>query len=256
MVEHRNADWSPDFAARLGAALARVQALPPRTEPVALSAAEVAAMIDHTALKADVTPEMIETLCAEAREYRFASVCVNSAYVPDCVRALTGTGIPVCSVVGFPLGANLPAAKACEARMAIEEGAREIDMVIQIGALKAREDGRVKDDLAAVVAVCHERGAILKVIIEAALLSQEEKVAACLLIAEAGADYCKTSTGFGPGGATVADVALMRATVGLALGVKAAGGIRSYEDAMAMVGAGASRIGASAGVKIFQAAPR
>ncbi|MGI5915608.1 MAG: deoxyribose-phosphate aldolase [Anaerolineae bacterium] len=211
-------------------------------------------MIDHTLLKPDATPEAVEALCAEAAKHRFASVCVNSCYVAQCVRLLADSGVPVCAVVGFPLGANLSSVKAYEAQQAIALGAAEIDMVIHAGALKAGGYALVRDDIAAVAAACRDGGALLKVIIEAALLTDEEKVIACLLAVEAGADFVKTSTGFGPGGATAADVALMRFTVGEEIGVKAAGGIRTYQDAVAMVAAGASRIGASAGVKIVQEA--
>ena len=245
-------DWKIQIEQRTQQLL-RTRPLKPLTgEPRPLTAAELAALIDHTLLKPETTPEMIDTLCAEAKKYGFASVCVNPYYVARCAEALAGSDVAVCSVVGFPLGATLPSIKAFEAQRAIEEGASEIDMVINIGALISGDYDAVKRDLNAVVAVCHAHDAICKVIIEAALLTDEQKVHACLLILEAGADYCKTSTGFGPGGATLEDVALMRHVVGPALGVKAAGGIRSYESAIA---AGASRIGASAGVQIVQAAP-
>ncbi|MEA3408628.1 MAG: deoxyribose-phosphate aldolase [Chloroflexota bacterium] len=224
-------------------------------EPAHLSASELAAIIDHTLLSPDATPNAFENLCAEAREYGFASVCVQPYYVALCVRALEGTGIPVCSTVGFPLGSTLPAVKAYEARQALKKGAREIDMVMNVGLLKVGGYAAVVDDIAAVVEVAHGADALCKVIIETALLTDEEKAAACLLIVEAGADYCKSSTGFAPGGATVRDVALMRAAVGKRAGVKAAGGIHSYEEAMMMVGAGATRIGASHGVEIVEGAP-
>jgi deoxyribose-phosphate aldolase len=226
----------------------------PTPQEARLTPAELAAMIDHTVLKPEATPDMIETLCAEAREHHFASVCVNPCYVARCARTLAGSGVPVCSVVGFPLGATLPEVKAYEAEQAIARGASEIDMVINVGALKAGDYDLVREDIAAVVAACRRGGALCKVIIEAALLNDEEKVVACLLIVEAGADFAKTSTGFGPGGATAADVALMRAIVGPDLGVKAAGGVRTYDDALAMVSAGASRIGASAGIVIIREA--
>lgn len=216
----------------------------------------IAAMIDHTLLKPDATEAEIAQLCYEARKYGFAAVCVNPSYVKLAAQLLKGSSVKVCTVVGFPLGATLTEVKAYEAQRAIDEGAREIDMVINIGALKSRDYETVLRDIATVVRTCHAGGAIVKVIIEAALLTDEEKVVACQLAKEAGADYVKTSTGFGPGGATVADVALMRRVVGPTMGVKAAGGIRSYEDAQKMVAAGATRIGASAGVKIVQEAMR
>jgi len=205
-------------------------------------------------LKPEATRDQIVQLCREAREYGFAAVCVNPCYVKLAAELLRGSPVKVCSVVGFPLGATLPEVKAYEARRAIEEGAAEIDMVINIGALKSGDLELVRRDIAAVVDVCHAKGALCKVIIEAALLSDEEKVLACQLAKAAGADYVKTSTGFGPGGATVHDVALMRRTVGPGMGVKAAGGIRSYEAARNMIEAGATRIGASAGVKIVREA--
>ena len=215
---------------------------------------DIAKIIDHTLLKPEATRDQIVQLCREAREYGFASVCVNPSYVKLAAELLRGSSVKVCSVVGFPLGATLPEVKAYEARRAIEEGAAEIDMVINIGALKSGDLELVKRDIASVVDVCHAKGALCKVIIEAALLTDEEKVLACQLARAAGADYVKTSTGFGPGGATVRDVALMRRTVGPEMGVKAAGGIRSYEAAKSMVEAGATRIGASAGVKIVREA--
>ena len=215
---------------------------------------DIAKIIDHTLLKPEATRDQIVQLCREAREYGFAAVCVNPCYVKLAAELLRGSSVKVCSVVGFPLGATLPEVKAYEARRAIEEGAAEIDMVINIGALKSGDLELVKRDIASVVDVCHAKGALCKVIIEAALLTDEEKVLACQLAKAAGADYVKTSTGFGPGGATVQDVALMRRTVGPEMGVKAAGGIRSYEAAKSMVEAGATRIGASAGVKIVREA--
>ncbi len=216
--------------------------------------ADIAKLIDHTLLKPEATRDQIAQLCREAREYGFAAVCVNPCYVGLAAELLRGSPVKVCSVVGFPLGATLPEVKAYEARRAIEEGAAEVDMVLNIGALKSGDLELVRQDIAAVVDVCHAKGALCKVIIEAALLSDEEKVLACQLAKAAGADYVKTSTGFGPGGATVHDVALMRRTVGPEMGVKAAGGIRSYEAAKAMLEAGATRIGASAGVKIVREA--
>jgi deoxyribose-phosphate aldolase len=214
----------------------------------------MAHLIDHTLLKPDATQDEIAQLCYEARKYGFASVCVNPAYVELCAQLLKGSGVPVCTVVGFPLGATSTETKVFEAQQAIREGATEVDMVINVGAVKSRDYELVEHDIASIARACHAGDAILKVIIEAALLTDEEKVVACQLAKVAGADFVKTSTGFGPGGATAADVALMRRVVGLAMGVKAAGGIRTYEDAQRMIAAGASRIGASASVKIVQEA--
>jgi deoxyribose-phosphate aldolase len=212
----------------------------------------VSGMIDHTLLKPDATRADIEKLCREAAEYRFATVCVNPAWVAVAASLLRGTGVGVCSVVGFPLGATTPDVKQYETRRAIYDGASEIDMVINIGALKSGDLRTVEKDIEAVVDPCRQCGVISKVIIEAALLTDEEKVTASTLTKAAGADFVKTSTGFGPGGATVADVALMRRVVGAEMGVKAAGGVRDLEGLKAMVAAGASRVGASAGVRIVQ----
>src|SRR5213080_666944 len=212
----------------------------------------IAAMIDHTLLKPDATRQNIEDLCREASQFKFATVCVNPTWVSLCARLLAGTGVGVCSVVGFPLGATTADVKGYETRRAIFDGAREIDMVINVGALKSGDLRTVERDIEAVTSSCREAGALSKVIIEAALLTDEEKVTACTLAKAACADYVKTSTGFGPGGATVADVALMRRVVGAEMGVKAAGGVRDLEGLRAMVAAGASRVGASAGVKIVQ----
>ena len=206
--------------------------------------------IDHTLLKADATVEQITKLCQEAREYKFASVCVNSCWVRLCSELLRGSGVAVCTVVGFPLGAMIPEAKAFEAEAAIENGATEIDMVINIGALKSQDYRMVAKDIQVVCDAVHQHGALLKVIIEACLLTKDEKVIACLLAKNAGADYVKTSTGFSTGGATVEDVALMRSVVGDEMGVKAAGGIRDRKTAEAMLDAGADRLGASAGIQI------
>lgn len=219
-----------------------------------LTPEELARYIDHTLLKPEATSEQIRQVCREALQYHFASVCVNPSYVELVARELSGSDVKTCSVVGFPLGATLPEVKTFETRKSIELGAQEIDMVINIGALKSGDEELVGKDIEAVVEVAHERDALVKVIIEAALLTDEEKVRACLIAKRAGADYVKTSTGFGPGGATVEDVKLMRATVGPSMGVKAAGGIRTLEKALAMIEAGATRIGASAGVKIVQEA--
>jgi len=213
----------------------------------------LASMIDHTLLKPDATLDQIAQLCYEARKYGFASVCVNPAHVRLCADLLKGSPVKVCTVVGFPLGATTPEVKAFEARTAIEQGATEIDMVINIGALKSKDLETVARDIRGVVLASHAGGALVKVIIETALLTDEEKVTACLLAKEAGADFVKTSTGFSTGGATVEDIALMRRVVGSEMGVKAAGGVRDLMDAESMVKAGATRIGASAGVKIVKA---
>jgi len=231
----------------------------------------VAGMIDHTLLKADATQAEIEALCGEAAEYRFASVCVNPTWVAMCARLLRDSashgsaphnsashrgasagGVKVCSVVGFPLGATTADTKYYETRRVIFDGAGEVDMVINVGALKSGNLRLVERDIESVTAPCREAGVLSKVIIEAALLTDDEKIAACTLAKAAGADYVKTSTGFGPGGATAADVALMRRVVGDEMGVKAAGGVRDLEGLKAMVAAGATRVGASAGVRIVQ----
>ena len=211
-------------------------------------------MIDHTLLKPEASQEEIAQLCYEARKYGFISVCVNPAYVKLCSQLLEGSGALVCTVVGFPLGATSTESKVFETQQAIREGATEIDMVINVGAVRSRDYELVERDIASVARVCHASNAILKVIIEAALLTNEEKVVACQLAKVAEADFVKTSTGFGPGGATPEDVALMRRVVGPRMGVKAAGGIRTYADALKLIEAGASRIGASASVKILQGA--
>jgi deoxyribose-phosphate aldolase len=214
----------------------------------------IAAMIDHTLLKPDATRSDIEELCREAAQFGFATVCVNPVWVALAARRLEGSGVGVCSVVGFPLGATTADVKAYETRRAIFDGAREIDMVINVGALKSGDLRIVERDVEAVTTPCRDCGVLSKVIIEASLLTDDEKVTACTLAKAAGADYVKTATGFGPGGATVADVALMRRVVGADMGVKAAGGVRDLEALKAMVAAGASRVGASAGVKIVQQA--
>jgi deoxyribose-phosphate aldolase len=211
-----------------------------------------ASYIDHTLLKPEATTEQVTQLCAEAKQFQFASVCINPTHVKLCASLLAGSPVKVCSVIGFPLGANTPEIKALEAKQAIENGANEIDMVINIGALKDRNLELVARDILSVVNVVHASHYLLKVIIETALLTDEEKQIACLLAKEAGADFVKTSTGFSKAGATVEDVALMRRTVGPLIGVKAAGGVSSREDFEKMVKAGATRIGASAGVRIVQ----
>jgi deoxyribose-phosphate aldolase len=217
-----------------------------------VGASGVSTMIDHTLLKADATREEIDKLCREAAEFHFATVCVNPAWVAHAATRLRGTGVGVCSVVGFPLGATTPDVKQYETRRAIYDGATEIDMVINVGALKSGDLRTVERDIEAVVEPCRQCGVVSKVIIEAALLNDEQKIAACTLSKAAGADFVKTSTGFGPGGATAADVALMRRVVGDEMGVKAAGGVRDLDGLKAMVAAGATRVGASAGVKIVQ----
>jgi deoxyribose-phosphate aldolase len=214
--------------------------------------AGVASMIDHTLLKPDATRANIEELCREAAQFKFATVCVNPTWVALASRLLAGSGVGVCSVVGFPLGATTPDVKGYETQRAIFDGAREIDMVINVGALKSGDLRAVERDIEAVTTPCRSCGALSKVIIEAALLTDDEKITACTLAKAAGADYVKTSTGFASGGATAADVALMRRVVGAEMGVKAAGGVRDFEGMKAMVAAGATRVGASAGVKIVQ----
>lgn len=216
----------------------------------------VARYIDHTLLKADATQDQIAQLCYEARTHHFASVCVNPANVRLCAQLLKGSDVKVCTVIGFPLGASAKSVKAYETQNAIREGATEIDMVINVGALKSRDYRAVHEDIAAVVSTAHAGNALVKVIIETALLSDEEKVIACQLSKAANADFVKTSTGFGPGGATIEDVALMRRVVGPDIGVKASGGVRNFADTRAMIDAGATRIGASAGVAIVSEARR
>ena len=215
---------------------------------------DVARFIDHTLLKPEATRAEIETLCQEARQNSFASVCVNPYWVKECAFLLHGSPVKVCTVVGFPLGATTADVKAYETRRAIFDGATEIDMVINIGALKSGDDDTVKRDIRTVVEAAHEACAIVKTILETALLTDDEKVRACVLAKEAGADFVKTSTGFSKGGATVADIELMRRAVGSSIGVKAAGGVRDLAAAKEMIAAGATRIGASAGVKIVQEA--
>jgi deoxyribose-phosphate aldolase len=211
---------------------------------------KTASYIDHTALKPDTTEKQIVQLCAEAREYGFASVCVNPTWVNLCFRLLAGTKVKVCAVIGFPLGANLPEAKAVEAKMAINHGAQEIDMVINIGALRSGNFKLVEDEIRLIKKVVGQL--TLKVIIETCLLSDDEKTIACQLAKRAGADFVKTSTGFSSGGATVDDILLMRKAVGQEMGVKASGGIKDLATAKAMIEAGASRLGCSAGVAIVK----
>ncbi|MCS7082834.1 MAG: deoxyribose-phosphate aldolase [Bacteroidetes bacterium] len=212
----------------------------------------LARMIDHTLLKPEATREHIRRLCAEARLYGFASVCVNPCYVALAAEELAGSSVKVCTVVGFPLGANRTSVKVREALQAIEDGAAELDMVQNVGLLKSGAYEEVEADIRAVVEAAHAEGALLKVIIETALLTDEEKVTACLLARNAGADFVKTSTGWASGGATPEDVALMRRVVGPQMGVKASGGVRTWQQAEALIRSGADRIGTSASVQILQ----
>ncbi len=218
---------------------------------VYLMATNIAKYIDHTLLKADAKKDQIETLCQEAKEYNFASVCVNPTWVGLASEMLKGTGVDVCTVIGFPLGANTPETKAFETKNAIENGATEVDMVINIGALKSGNIELVEKDIRAVVEAAKGK-ALTKVIIETSLLTEDEKVTACELSVKAGADFVKTSTGFSTGGATVEDIRLMRNVVGPEIGVKASGGVRNAEDANNMIEAGATRIGASSGIAIVK----
>ena len=209
--------------------------------------------IDHTLLKPEATAEQIKKVCTEAKQYGFASVCINPYYTALVSKELKGTDVKTCTVIGFPLGANTKEVKAFETKQAIEDGAQEVDMVINIGALKDKRYDVVKEDIKAVVDAANDK-ALVKVIIETCLLTQEEKIKACELSKEAGADFVKTSTGFSTGGAVKEDVLLMKKTVGEKLGIKASGGVRDYKKAMEMIDAGASRIGASAGIKIVEQA--
>ena len=211
---------------------------------------DLARYIDHTLLKPEATKDQIIKLCAEAKKYSFASVCINPSYVSLCAKHLRDTSVKVCTVIGFPLGATSTAAKAFESEHALRDGAKELDIVINVGMLKSGEYEYVENDIFAVVTTCRRYGALSKVILETGLLTDEEKVKGCLLAKRAGADFVKTSTGFAKGGATVGDIALMRKVVGSAMGVKASGGVRTREEALAMVASGADRIGASASVKI------
>jgi len=207
---------------------------------------KLAAYIDHTILKPEATREEILKLCAEAVKYEFAAVCINPYYVKTAAKALAGTAVKVCTVIGFPLGATTTAVKAYEVAEAVATGAEELDMVLNIGALKSRDEGAVLKDIAAVVKAAREN--IVKVILETPLLTEEEKVTACRLAKKAGAHFVKSATGFGPGGATAGDIRLMRETVGPVMGVKAAGGVRTKQTALEMIAAGATRIGTSSGV--------
>ena len=217
-----------------------------------IAGAELARMIDHTLLKPEATPSEVESVCAEAVEYKFASVCVNPSFVVLVKEKLKGSSVKVCTVIGFPLGATTTASKVRETGEAISNGAQEVDMVVNIGRLKAGDVRYVEEDIRAVVDLAHSRSAIAKVIIETCLLTEEEKERVCLIAKKVGADFVKTSTGFSKGGATVSDVALMRRVVGPSMGVKASGGIRTYADALLMIEHGATRIGASSGVRIIR----
>jgi deoxyribose-phosphate aldolase len=229
--------------------------MPPRADtPVMPRGSEIAGFIDHTLLKPETTAAQINKLCQEAQEHQFAAVCVNPVYVSLAAGLLTRTPVQVCTVVGFPLGASLASYKVIEALACLQAGASEIDMVINIGALKGEAYGMVLNEVEALAQAVHNQGAILKVILETALLTPREKIIACLISKEAGADFVKTSTGFASAGATAPDVDLMRRVVGANLGVKAAGGVRTLVDALAMIRAGATRIGSSAGVQIMREA--
>lgn len=210
----------------------------------------LAGLIDHTLLRPDATKDQILRLCKEAKKYKFACVCVNPCYVPVCVKELKATQVKICTVIGFPLGASSTEAKIFEARQALRDGAREIDMVMNIGMLKSGNQRYLEKEISAISKISHKSGALVKVIVETALLTNDEKIKACLIAKRSGADFVKTSTGFSKGGATVRDVILLRKTVGSRMGVKASGGIRTRGDAVAMIAAGADRIGTSTGVKI------
>jgi deoxyribose-phosphate aldolase len=231
--------------------LAQLPPAPPAFAPV--EGAALAAWIDHTLLKPDASAQQVKKLCEEARQYHFATVCVNPSYVPLAAQLLSGSGVGVCSVVGFPLGATFPEVKAYETRQVIEQGATEIDTVINFGALKSGDFALALRDVQAVVQAAAGK-AHVKVILEMCFLDQREKIIGCLVCKAAGADFVKTSTGMGPGGATLEDVTLMRRVVGAGLGVKAAGGIRTLQDARQMIAAGANRLGASAGISILKEA--
>jgi deoxyribose-phosphate aldolase len=240
------------FDRKIADILAATRAGTPLAEARPVETPVLARMIDHTLLRPDATIAEIERLCAEALQYCFATVCVNPTHVPRCASLLRNSVVKVCAPIGFPLGATSTAAKVAEAIHAIQEGATEVDMVMNIGVLKSGDHDVVLLDIAAVHEAARERGALTKVIIETGLLTDEEKVAACLLSADAGVEFVKTSTGFSKGGATAADIALMRRVVGPAMGVKASGGIRTREDALLMIANGATRIGASAGIAILK----
>jgi deoxyribose-phosphate aldolase len=233
---------------------ADIQEAPDFIALMSYSAPSIAKLIDHTLLRPEATRADILQLCRESIEYHFASVCVNAYWVPLAASQLAGSDVKVCTVVGFPLGATSTEAKVGETEAALRAGAQEIDMVLNIGALRGDDDRAVEEEIALVAAASHRGGSIVKVILETCLLSDDQKIAACMLAKMAGADFVKTSTGFGSSGATVHDVELMRRAVGPDLGVKASGGIRTLDDLLKMLAAGATRIGASASVKIVEAA--
>jgi len=239
---------------KIQVALDRLAGIVPGTalQPATLDPTALAAMIDHTLLKAEAGEEQIRQMAAEAIEFGFASVCVNPLWVPLCADLLAGTPVSICSVIGFPLGATLPAIKVYEVEQVAALGVDEVDMVLSVGRLRDGDVRFVYRDIAEVAAAAHDHDLILKVIFETGLLTDAQKVAACVIAQEAGANFVKTATGFSGGGATVADVALMRATVGPTMGVKAAGGIRTANDAQLLVAAGANRLGTSAGVRILR----
>ncbi len=239
---------------RIQAAIEQALASPPTLDvaPAMLTPAELAAMIDHTLLKPEAGEEQVRAHIAEAIEFGFASVCLNPIWTPLCADLLAGSSVKTCTVIGFPLGATLPAIKVFEVETAASLGADEVDMVLAVGQLRDGDYHLVYRDIAEVADAAHQHDLILKVILETGLLSDEQKIAACVIAQEAGADFVKTATGFSGGGATVPDVALMRRVVGAAMGVKAAGGIRTAEDALRMVAAGANRLGTSGGVRIMQ----
>lgn len=222
------------------------------TDTRPLTRPQVAALIDHTLLKPEATSADIERICAEAVEFQFASVCVNPVWAPQVAAALAGSPVKTCTVIGFPLGANQTETKVAESQLAMRDGAQELDMVLSVGHLRAGALDKVASDIQHVAQVCRDGGAILKVILETCLLTDEQKRQACQICVDAGAHFVKTSTGFGSGGATTADIALMRGVVGPDLGVKASGGIRTLEQLLGMVQAGASRVGASASVAIVR----
>lgn len=256
VVRTRTLEWLKWFCAQLQQEQAKIQAEAPQISIPILTRMQLSGMIDHTQLKPEANLEMIAQVCMEAHVNRFAAVCVNPANVMYCRQLLLGSTVAICSVTGFPFGATRTRVKVFEARQAIKDGACEIDMVLNIGLLKDLGYGAVEQDITEVVKACHNEGAILKVILETCLLTDEEKVAACLLAQDAGADFVKTSTGLNGPGATVRDVVLMRSVVRPEMGVKAAGGIRDTYTALAMVAAGANRIGASASIKIIEGLPR
>lgn len=256
VVRTRTLVWLEWFSAQLQQERAKVQVEALQISIPILTRTQLAGMIDHTQLKPEANREMIAQVCMEAHTYGFAAVCVNPVNVVYCRQLLVGSQVAICSVTGFPFGATRTRVKVFEARQGIKDGACEIDMVLNIGLLKDREYGAAEQDITDVAKACHDEGAILKVILETCLLTDEEKVAACLLAQDAEADFVKTSTGLNGPGATVHDVTLMRSVVRAEMGVKAAGGIRDTDTALAMVAAGANRIGASASVKIIEGLPR